>query len=165
MFGNRFRSIIALFLFFPLIATTAPSDDDQNIEIRARAFEYNHKTGVALYTGNVFAQQGTRSLWGDKLEIYRSPEGKMEKIVVRGKPAKHESQSDPKKPKLTAKANEIIYYVAKEQLTLKENAYVEQGGDVYEAPFIEYDVIHETVRSPQQEQGKTLITLKPRARS
>lgn len=165
MFGNLILSLLILSFSAVAAPLSSSSDDKQDIEITSHAFEYNHQTGIAVYTGNVYAKQGTRQLWGDKLQIFRGQNGDIDKIIVLGKPAKHESSSDPQKPVLHAKANEIIYYVAKEQLTLKDEAYVEQGGDVYEAPYIEYDVAKEIVRSPENDKGQTTITLKPRARS
>lgn len=140
-------------------------DDEQDIEITSKSFEYNNQTGIATYIGDVYAQQGSRILLGDRLEIYRNSIGDVAKIIVYGEPAKHESITNPLKPKLHAKANEIIYDVLKEHLTLVDEAYVEQAGDVYEAPRIEYDVANETVHSPESDGGRTTITLKPRASS
>lgn len=165
MFGHRILSL--MILSFTACASPFPpsADDKQDLAITSHAFEYDHHTGLAVYTGNVHAKQGTRELWGDVLKIHSGQNGDIDKIVVLGQPAQHASQSNPKKPPVHAKANEIIYYVTQEQLTLKDNAYVEQGGDVYEAPYIEYSVTHETVRSPQNENGQTTITLQPRAKS
>lgn len=129
MFGNRFHKLVFLIITVPFLTHAAPNDQ-QNIDITSHAFEYNHQTGIAVYTGKVFAKQGTRFLWGDTLEVYRGSNGDVDKIVVLGKPAK-----------------------------------LEQEGDVYEAPRIEYDVAKEIVRSPQNEKGQTTITLKPRAKS
>jgi lipopolysaccharide export system protein LptA len=133
MFGNRFlKNWFSLLLAIPLFASAAPpaTDDEKDIAITSHAFEYNHKTGIATYTGKVFAEQGSRKLWGDKLQIIRTADGDIDKIIVTGLPAK-----------------------------------LEQAGDIYEAPLIEYDPSKETVRSPQNGQGQTTIILKPRARS
>jgi lipopolysaccharide export system protein LptA len=131
MSGNRFHKFLFLSLLFPLSALTAPSPNDaKDIAITSQAFEYNHTTGIAIYTGNVYAEQGTRKLWGDELQIFRGDKGDISKIIVTGLPAK-----------------------------------IEQEGDIYEAPLIEYDPIKDTVRSPQNEKGQTTITLKPRAKS
>jgi len=133
MLGNRFlKNFISFLLVIPLVALAAPpaTDDEKDIAITSHAFEYNHKTGIATYTGKVFAEQGSRKLWGDKLQIIRTADGDIDKIIVTGLPAK-----------------------------------LEQAGDIYEAPLIEYDPTKETVRSPQNGQGQTTIILKPRARS
>jgi lipopolysaccharide export system protein LptA len=131
MFGNRVLSALMI-VSCAHAAPLAPSSDDdmQDIAITSRAFDYNHKTGVAIYTGQVYAKQGSRQLWGDTLQIFRAPSGDIDKIIVVGKPAK-----------------------------------MQQQGDIYEAPLIEYDPEKETVRSPQNENGQTTITLKPRAKS
>lgn len=133
MFGNLVLSVLMIATCAHAAPLTAPppsDDDEQDISVTSHAFEYNHKTGVALYTGNVYAKQGTRQLWGDTLEIFRAENGDIDKIIVVGKPAK-----------------------------------MEQKGDIYEAPLIEYDPAKEIVRSPQNDKGQTTITLKPRAKS
>jgi lipopolysaccharide export system protein LptA len=131
MFGHRFRKFVFFSVLCPFSAFTAASPNDaKEIAITSQAFEYNHTTGIAIYTGNVFAEQGTRKLWGDQLQIFRGDKGEIQKIVVTGLPAK-----------------------------------LEQEGDIYKAPLIEYDPIKDTVRSPQNEKGQTTITLKPRAKS
>lgn len=129
MSGNRFCKL-GFLLIFPLCVFAASPNDAKDISITSDAFEYNHNTGVAIYTGKVYAEQGTRKLWGDKLEILRGTKGNIDKIIVTGLPAK-----------------------------------LEQDGDVYESPLIEYDLIKDTVRSPQNTKGQTTITLKPRAKS
>lgn len=131
MFGNRFRNLVFLLIISPVSVFAAASPNDaKEIAITSQAFEYNHTSGIATYTGKVFAEQGTRKLWGDKLEIFRAQNGDIDKIVVTGLPAK-----------------------------------LEQDGDIYEAPLIEYDPVKDTVRSPQNEKGQTTITLKPRVKS
>jgi len=138
-------------------------DNTQDVEITSNTFEYNNQTGVATYIGDVYAQQGSRILLGDRLEVYRDSLGDISKIIAYGQPAQHESFTDIDKPKLHAKANEIIYDMLKEHLTLVDDAYVEQAGDIYEAPRIEYDVANEIVSSPENDSGRTTITLKPRS--
>jgi lipopolysaccharide export system protein LptA len=140
---------------------TSP-DDSQNLEISSEAFEYREKDGVATYQGHVEAIQGSRRINGDTLEVYRGKSGGINKIVVYGKPATHESLPDPEKPLFHAQANTITFEMDKNTLTLLKNARVEQGGDVYEAPLIEYDITQKVVRSPESGSGRTTITLKPR---
>ncbi len=144
------------------IASSHHHDDIQELMISSHQFEYREKEGIATYFGDVEATQGTRRLHGDKLEIYRDKKGDIEKIIVYGKPAKHQSRPDVEKPLLHAQANTIIFETIKNKLTLRDKARVEQGGDIYEAPFIEYDVTQKIVHSPPSQTGRTTITLKPR---
>jgi lipopolysaccharide export system protein LptA len=147
----------------PLVSMAAVHQDDKkDLAITSQQFEYRQKEGIAVYRGDVEAIQGSRHINGDTLEVYRGKTGQIEKIVVYGKPATHSSVPDPKKPVFHAQANIIIFDVIKNKLTLQNAARVEQGGDVYEAPLIEYDVTQKIVRSPQSQGGRTTITLKPR---
>jgi lipopolysaccharide export system protein LptA len=156
--------MLAWFLLFPLscIAFSNQDDDTQPLTISSEHFQYREKEGIATYLGNVEAIQGTRHLNGDMLEVYRGKGGDIEKIIVYGKPAKHQSLPDVAKPIFHAQANTIIFETIKNKLTLRNAARVEQGGDVYEAPLIEYDVTQKIVRSPEAQGGRTTITLKPR---
>jgi lipopolysaccharide transport protein LptA len=142
----------------PVIA----NDDLEILSISSETFEYRQKEGIATYQGHVEAVQGTRRLNGDKLEIYRGDSDMIEKIIVYGHPATHQSLPDPNKPLFHAQANTIIYNNVTQELTLQQAARVEQGGDVYEAPVIEYDTKQKLVRSPEHQGGRTTITLKPR---
>lgn len=163
MLKNQVARTLLLFgLLFPFIVTAASPDDAQDLTISSEQFEYRQKEGIATYQGDVEAMQGSRHIHGDMLEVYRGKSGDIEKIVVYGKPATHESLPDPNKPLFHAQANTIMFKVDENKLTLHDHARVEQGGDIYEAPLIEYDLTQKIVRSPQSQGGRTTITLKPR---
>ncbi|MFI4957357.1 MAG: lipopolysaccharide transport periplasmic protein LptA [Gammaproteobacteria bacterium] len=162
MLKNQVARMLLLGLCFPLMSIAASPDDTQDLEISSEQFEYREKEGIATYQGHVEAIQGSRRMNGDTLQVYRGKDGGINKIVVYGKPATHESLPDPQKPLFHAQANTITFEINKNKLTLLDHARVEQGGDVYEAPLIEYDVTQKIVRSPESGSGRTTITLKPR---
>lgn len=137
-------------------------DDKKDLSISSDQLEYREKDGIATYTGNVEAIQGSRKLHGDKLEVYRGKNNDIEKIIVFGKPATYEAITDPKKPLFEAEAKVITYLTAKSFLTLNGDARVHQGGDAYAAPLIEYDATQKIVRSPESKKGRTTIIVKPR---
>ncbi|MGA2655817.1 MAG: lipopolysaccharide transport periplasmic protein LptA [Gammaproteobacteria bacterium] len=133
----------------------------QELSIKSDSFHYDNKTGIATYTGNVFAKQGEKQLTGNRLEIYRNEKtGKMDKIIVYGKPAKYQGAVEEGKPPVFAKANKITYDLPNEFLTLSGNAQVQQNEDIYRAEQIEYDGIKDTVYSPPSSRGQTTIILK-----
>jgi lipopolysaccharide transport protein LptA len=162
MLRNRVARMLLMGFSFPLMLIASSPDDAKDLAITSEAFEYRQKDGIATYQGNVEAIQGSRHINGDTLEVYRGKEGGINKIVVYGKPATHESLPEPNKPLFHAQANTITYDVNKNILTLRDHARVEQGGDVYAAPLIEYDITQKIVRSPESQGGRTTITLKPR---
>lgn len=133
----------------------------QELSIKSDTFHYDNQTGIATYTGNVQAVQGDKRLTGNTLKIYRNEKtGKMDKIIVYGKPAKYQGTVEAEKPPVFAKANKITYDVASEFLTLNGNAEVKQEDDIYRAEQIEYDGIKDTVYSPPSSKSQTVIILK-----
>jgi lipopolysaccharide export system protein LptA len=137
------------------------ADDAAPLSINSDTFHFDNQTGIATYTGNVNATQGTRKLTGERLEIYRDAKtGKMDKIIVKGTPAHYQGLVEPNKPLLYAKANTITYLIATKFLTLAGNAEVKQDEDIYRAEKIEYDGMKETVYSPPSDKQQTTIILK-----
>ncbi len=133
----------------------------QNLTINSDTFHFDNQTGIATYTGNVIATQGERHLTGDRLEIYRDEKsGKMDHIIIYGKPAHYEGPTEEGKPPIFAKALEITYNIPTKFLTLTGDAQVKQEGDIYRSHIIEYDGIKETVYSPPSNKGQTTIILK-----
>ncbi len=133
----------------------------QELTISSDSFHYDNQTGIATYSGNVVATQGDRRLTGNHLEIYRNEKtGKMDTLIVQGKPAHYQGTVEPDKPPVFANANKITYDVTKKFLTLTGNAEVKQNDDIYRAHQIEYDGIKDTVYSPPSKQGQTTIILK-----
>lgn len=157
------RSLLALLvlgLLHTSLAWAIPEDDETDIHITSEQFTYNNQTGVATYIGNVLAVQGSRKLTGDEMQVYRLPNGEIEKIITNGKQAKYQALTAHDKPMLHARANTIIFEVVDKNLTLITDAHVEQGGDEYDSPLIEYDTLQKIVKSPQTGEGRTTIILK-----
>jgi lipopolysaccharide export system protein LptA len=147
-----------ILLLTPFLLWANPSDDAQDIAINADAFHYDNQSGIATYTGNVVATQGTRKLTGDRLEVFRHEKtGKLDKIIVHGNLAHYQGLTDPDKPLLFAKASQITYEIPNKFLTLTGKAEVTQGGDVYRSEKIEYDGVKETIYSPPSKQQTTII--------
>lgn len=158
---NRTLNIFAcVLLLYSTIAFAIPEDDEADIHITSEQFTYDHQTGIATYIGDVLAVQGSRRLSGDEMQVYRLPNGKIEKIITTGEQAKYQAITEAEKPLLHARANTIIFEVADNYLTLVTNAHVQQGGDEYESPLIEYDTLQKIVKSPQSNEGRTTIILK-----
>jgi lipopolysaccharide export system protein LptA len=139
-----------------------PADDALPITISSNGFHYDNIKGVAVYTGDVIAIQGSRKLTGDTLELIRNEKGNIAHIIMHGRPAQHQALTDITKPLLFAKANTIAYDPLAKYLTLTDNAWISQAGDEYTAPTIEYDVALQAVKSRANAQGRTTIILQPR---
>jgi len=153
---------IVLVITTPLAFANNTEDSKEPIEITSNTGSFDNKKGVALYTGNVKVTQGSRLLTSDNLELQRNAAGDASKFIAKGKPARYQSKTSPDKPLLYAQADTIEYDVQKQVLYLIGNARVEQGGDVYSAPRIEYNQKDDIVNSPRNEQGRTTIIIQPR---
>jgi len=138
------------------------NDSQKPINITSNTFSYDNIKGIAIYSGNVLAVQGSRQLKADELQLYRDNRGDPDKIIAIGKPAHYQNKTSAGKPLLRAQANNIEYDLNKQMLYLIGAAQVEQGGDRYQAPRIEYNQLTDTVKSPPSEQGRTTITIQPR---
>lgn len=157
------RAGITAMCLLPVTLGAIPADDLKPIDISANGFYYDNIKGLATYTGNVVATQGSRKMTGDKLELLRNAQGGITHMTMHGHPAQHESLTDPSKPLFFAKANTIHYDPMARYLTLQDNAWIAQAGDEYAAPLIEYDVGLQRLKSAANPQGRTTIILKPRS--
>jgi lipopolysaccharide export system protein LptA len=145
-------------LFISNIVIAQSPDDTQPLTINSDSFHFDNQTGIATYTGNVLATQGSRRLTGDRLEVHRDEKTqKMSEIIVHGNPARYEGLTDPDKPLLHAQAKLITYKITTQFLTLQNDAQVEQQGNIYRADKIEYDGIKDTVYSPPSTAQTTII--------
>jgi lipopolysaccharide export system protein LptA len=52
-------------------------DAKQALNITSYTAEFDDKTGIAIYRGNVVAQQGSRCLESDTLTVYRGKDNKI----------------------------------------------------------------------------------------
>lgn len=159
----NFIIILLMSLAYPAFATTP--DDQEPIIIESKMGEYDNKKGAAKYSGNVRVLQGSRELLADTLLVYRNENGKINKLVAIGEPAKYSGQTAPNKPKLHAKAATIEYLAEQDLLNLIDNAEVSQDGDIYQSARIEYNIKNDTVTSPPSQDGRVKIILKPRSNS
>lgn len=156
-----FTGLMVLFsIFNPSFAL--PDDDQAQIEITSDKSEYNHQSGIATYTGNVIVIQGSRQVSADILHIYRNINGDIDKIVAIGTPARFHFQPELEQPILYARANTITYVDPENLLELDDDAEVTQGGDVYAAPLILYNLETETINSPNNATGRTTVIIQPR---
>jgi lipopolysaccharide export system protein LptA len=145
--------------------TAAPlPDDQQEINVDAGWSEIDLKNGVWIHHKPVVVTQGSRRLESDLLTISRGTDGKVDKIVAQGNPARYQglTDADPKSPLLHAKAQNITWDARNEKLILTGNAQVEQNGDTYSAPVLEYYLKENRAISPKNKQGRTKIVLQPR---
>jgi lipopolysaccharide transport protein LptA len=158
-----FAGIAVPLLVGSVFAAPLP-DDEKEINTEAGWSEVDLKNGVLIYHAPVIITQGSRRLESDLLTVWRDADGKLNKAIAKGKPARYQglTDADPKSPILYASAETITWDAKNGKLILTGNAKVTQNGDVFTAPVMEYYMEENRVVSPKNEKGRTKIILQPR---
>lgn len=146
----------------PRAALALTGDTTQPIHIDANTADYDDKTGVSIYRGNVRLIQGSMVLTGDKITI-TAPGQKLQKIVAEGSKDRLSTfkmlRDDGEA--VYAEAEFMEYDLGKNQILLLRHAWVEQGGNKIASDRILYDTVKETVDAGDVTQGsrvKMIIT-------
>lgn len=141
------------------------NDNQQPLKIISDSLNYDHLKGIATYHGHVVATQGSRILNTQELRLFRTSDGKIDKIIAKGNSSTFKAKTEKKDSIITARADVIEFSQQLNQLLLQGNASVEQNGDSYKAPEIKYDIKREIISSPASKHGRTTIFIQPNNQS
>lgn len=174
--SNRAGSFVPrllLLLGLPPLAFCALSvqafdmDSDVPIAVSANNARLDDNAGKATYSGNVvIAQAGTR-LFADRVELYRDEEG-LSRILAYGDPARYEQAEAAENPATDARANEIVFDSVDNVLTFRDNAVIEQAGDIFRGDIIRYDTEDRVVtaeRGESEGSSQVEMVIQPRRSS
>lgn len=134
---------------FPAYA--AKSDRDQPIEIQADRVVLNDQKGISHYQGNVYMTQGTLKINADDVEVFLKSNRELDRIIIKGKPAKLQQKPDNSEEVVKSKAHLMEYFADDERLILKQEAEVLQGVNLFRGDFIEYDTRTSTVKARKED--------------
>lgn len=140
-------------------------DAEQPVKIQADAANFDHIKGIALYTGNVTVDQGSRHLSADRLTIQRGTDNKIKLMTAIGNPATFHSQADPNKPMGSGKANVIKYYPQQDLVDLMDNAELTQNGDTVTGPQISYNFTTGNLNTKSSTKQRATVILQPKRES
>ncbi|MCU7905751.1 MAG: lipopolysaccharide transport periplasmic protein LptA [Candidatus Thiodiazotropha sp. (ex Epidulcina cf. delphinae)] len=132
------------------------SDSDQPMQLEADSLSIDETTGVILYEGNVEISQGSLKLWADRLWIHRR-QGKTEKIVCEGAPARFRRLPDDDGEEMRGEARRLELYVDRDEMLLSDEAVLEQGGNRFRSDRIIYNRTSALVRAGAGAQGKQRV--------
>ena len=155
-------------LYFAYLLCLAPNcaiavdDAEQPVHIKSDKVNFDHNSGIALYSGNVKVNQGSRRLQSDNLTIKRDKNNKINVIIATGKPATFKSQEDPKKPVSFGKANTIKYYPQAEKVDLLDEAELTQNGDTIQGPILNYNFITGNLKTKSSKHSRATFILQPK---
>lgn len=155
-----------LILFFSHVAfaqtDSSPSDDSYPIEIQSNTADFDDKTGDATHRGNVVVTQGTRHLTADTLVIHRDPNGKIDRMIAQGTPARFHAYPEPQKPILEGKANILKFFPKEDKIILEEDAELTQAEHTIQGPQITYYLANRMLSSESNLTQRTTVIIKPK---
>jgi len=140
-------------------ALALPEDRAQPIHISADSASMNEKTGVTVYSGRVEISQGTMKIRGDRVELYRSAGGEVDRIVSVGQPAEFEQQPKANDPITHAYGLRMEYRIGAQQVTISEQARVEQGQDTFTGERIVYNMDKAIVDAYSSQNGDQRVKM------
>ncbi len=150
---------IGFALFCGATAAYALSTDrDQPAVIDADEVEFDFKTGVRTYKGNVSVVQGTLRINADKL-VVQFKDGKMETATAWGSPAKFQQRPDGKDHDVIGIGKTIELNEPANTLTLISKASLKQGQDTARGARIVYNMAKDTLKVT----GGSRIESRPKA--
>ena len=148
------------------ITHAARNDEDEPIRINARSVEANEKTGVAVYRGNVVAEQGRLSIKADRVEI-RARNNQTELIQATGSPVKLRQQPDAVTEEIQAEAKRVDYHVSTRKLDMIGEVSLRRGDDLFTGSVLHYDLDTRSLSASGDDQsdGRIHAVIQPRKRT
>jgi len=166
---RRLPGLLALCLTLCLtgMAGTAhalPTDRDQPVKVAADSASFDQKTGIAVYTGNVFIQQGTLEVHADQVTVTVDKAGTVQSSVSIGKPAHYQQKTDEKRGVVNADADKIEYDVADQKMVLTGNAKLRQDTSSFAGSVITYLMDQQQVDATGDSKTRVTLVFPPQPR-
>lgn len=114
-------------------AVYAQAAGTNDILIRAERATLDQQAGTGLYEGNAELHQGIRQLRADSIRI-ELKDGAPQRIEATGEVLLKEEGV------VEARGNRLVYDVARQRISVYEQAYVNHQGRVFEGAELEYDL-------------------------
>ena len=153
---NKFISVFKLLMLTLVISPVyAANINQETVDITAHYLLLDEKNGVSKYKGDVYFKKGTLSIKADEVTLYFN-DGKLTKAMILGSPADVLHYPD-NEAKVHSQAKEMEYFVTEDRLTLKGQAFVDQGDRHFSGESIEYDTRQRTITASGN-QNKTINT-------
>ena len=151
--------IAGLMLFLSYSVIGLPEDRQQPIRISSNSAIKDEKRGITIYEGDVNIDQGTLSIKGDKITVYLESE-QVSRIVAEGKPAHFKQKPAPEKDYVEAKAFTIEYQLVQKTISLTDQAFLNQNGQITRSNKIHYNIDDDKIEAGSAG-GRVTILLPP----
>ncbi len=156
MLGTFPRAVAFILFVGAGCAYALSTDRDQPAVIDADEAEFDFKTGLRTYKGNVSVVQGSLRINADKL-VVKFKDGKMETATAWGSPAKFQQRPDGKDHDVIGIGQTIELDQPANTLTLVNTASLKQGSDTARGARIIYNMAKDTLKV----QGGSRIETRP----
>lgn len=141
-----------------------PDDASKPIAIEAEHLEVDQNAGTVVYTGSVEAEQGTMRVTADRMTV-EVEDQKVVRITAEGDPAHYQQLLEADKGLVKADARTIVYHTQQEQVELKGDAFLEQGGNEITGELIHYDIVAGRVNAEAGDEEPVRVIVQPATRS
>ncbi len=159
------KNLLILSLLFTVFsiptASALESDASKDITIQSDSAQFDRKARTAVYIGNVTLEQGTLKITADQMTLYSNEEQKLTQAIALGQPAHFQQQMDDDKGLTKAQGKSITYLTLDKNITLLNDATLEQEGNIFTGETIIYNMLNEIVSA----KGGTQTELTPNSDS
>lgn len=162
MLNKNLLILSLLFTVFSISTASAlESDASKDITIQSDSAQFDRKARTAVYIGNVTLEQGTLKITADQMTLYSNEEQKLTQAIALGQPAHFQQQMDDDKGLTKAQGKSITYLTLDKNITLFNDATLEQEGNIFTGETIIYNMLNEIVSA----KGGTQTELTPNSDS
>ena len=137
-----------------LLATMQIAHTDEALELEADSANYDNKTGVAIYHGNVKISQGNITLEGDVVEVH-TVDNKITKLIATANPSRLIRRD--KQQTIEAEAQRIEYKMPQGLVDFWGQVKIKEADKLLTGDHAIYDVEKKTVNMRKKKNRVKLI--------
>jgi lipopolysaccharide export system protein LptA len=149
-----FTALIACISLSVINVHSLESDADAAITIESDRAEFDRRSGIALYVGNVILQQGSLLIHADQITLFSDQEQRLKKAIAEGKPARFQQLMEGDSGLTKASGYHITYLTQEKNISLLKDAILEQEGNSFSGNNIVYNMVNESVSAKGQTNTK-----------
>jgi len=154
--------MLASLLIVTSAAMALDSDRKQPISLEADSAVMDEAKGHYVYSGNVVVIQGTMTISASSVEILMNADGDIDSFHAVGNDAAQahlEQITESDKSQLDAWADDLVYKVIADVITLTGNAALHQHGNQFSGDTINYSVADEKVKASAKPNTKQRVKM------
>ena len=138
------------------------TDRKQPISLEADAAEMDEAKGHYIYSGNVVVTQGSMIISAHTVEIIMGDDNNIDSFIADGNDAAQahlQQKVESDSSLLEAWANNLVYDVSSDVITLSGNAALHQRGNKFSGDVINYSVADEKVKATAKPSSKQRVKM------